>query len=114
MAIARIIRFISAVLLIVAIIGGAISISNANQQYEENKKYIEYATVNGGYRVDVSSWDSMYRSYPAYAEGRGNKAVEAQNQKKNTIVGMVVLSIFSLLGFGLSIPREIAQHDRSN
>lgn len=102
LATARIIRFVSTILLLVAIIGGISVISNADKEYNDNKKYLEYATVNGGYHYDLSSLGSFYNDYPAYAEGRGNKAVEAQARKKYAIIGMVVLGILSLLGFGFA------------
>lgn len=102
MATARIIRWVSAIMLIITIIGGISIISDADRQFNDNKKYLEYATVNGGYRVNVSSWDPLYHDYPKYAEGRGNKAVEAQAKKKYAIIGMAALSILSLLGFGFA------------
>ena len=102
MATARIIRLVSAILLLVAIIGGISVISNADREYNENKKYLEYASVNGGYHYDLSALGSLYNDYPAYAEGRGNKAVEAQARKKYAIIGMVALGILSLLGFGFA------------
>lgn len=93
------IKVMTIVLVILGLIGCLIMFVVGNGAYQDNKDYIEYATINGG----ASYYDSL--------EAAGNEAYNGLQLRNMslTLAACIVVSALPLYGFGVIVENSERQ-----